>query len=84
MTVREKLESILISNGMFESQAKEVIDLSIPNLNNLIQGYHINFDSPSNDYPNIAYVIWFKEIKPIALKWIDENIPLAWFRPMFI
>lgn len=84
MTVREKLESMLISNGMFESQAKEVIDLSISKLNDLIQGYRINFDSPSSDYPDIAYVMWFKEIKPIALKWIDSNIPLAWFRPMFI
>jgi hypothetical protein len=28
MTVREKLESMLVANGMFENQAKEVVELS--------------------------------------------------------
>jgi hypothetical protein len=84
MTVREKLESMLVANGMFEKQAKEVIELSIPKLNELADDYTITFESPSNQYPDMIYKLWYVTIKPIALKWIDDNKPMAWFREMFV
>lgn len=84
MTVREKLESMLIANGMFENQAKEVIELSIPKLNELADHYTITFESQSNQYPDMIYNLWYITIKPIALKWIDDNKPMAWFREMFV
>jgi hypothetical protein len=84
MTVREKLESMLVANGMFENQAKEVIELSIPKLNELADDYTITFESPSNQYPDMIYNLWYMTIKPIALKWIDDNKPMAWFREMFV
>jgi hypothetical protein len=84
MTVREKLESMLVANGMFENQAKEVIELSIPKLNELADGYKITFESASNQYPDMIYNLWYMTIKPIALKWIDDNKPKAWFRKMFV
>ena len=83
-TVRGKLESMLIQYGMFESQAKEVIDLSIPKLNELVDEYKISFDRPQTEYPDTLYSILFLNIKPIALKWIDDNKPMAWYRDMFI
>lgn len=83
MTVRGKLEEMLVKNGMFESQAKEVIDLSIPVINELAGGYEVTFDAPAKDYPPVLYGWWFQTIKPIALKWIIENKPNAWFRAMF-
>ena len=84
MTVREKLESMLVANGMFENQAKEVIELSIPKLNELADDYIITFESPSNQYPDMIYNLCYITIKPIALKWIDDNKPMAWFREMFV
>lgn len=84
MNVRGKLEGMLVSNGMFENQAKEVIDLAIPKLNELVDDYTISFESPSSDYPDMVYNIWFMTIKPIALKWIDDNKPMAWFRELFV
>lgn len=84
MTVRTKLESMLVSNGMFENQAKEVIDLAIPKLNELANDYKITFESPDDHYPDVMYKLWFMTIKTIALKWIDENKPEAWFREMFV
>jgi hypothetical protein len=84
MTVREKLESMLVANGMFENQAKEVIELSIPKLNELADDYTITFESPSNQYPDMIYNLWYMTIKPITLKWIDDNKPMAWFRGMFV
>jgi hypothetical protein len=84
MTVREKLESMLVANGMFEKQAKEVIELSIQKLNELADDYKITFENPSNQYPDMIYNLWYITIKQIALKWIDDNKPMAWFREMFV
>jgi hypothetical protein len=84
MTVREKLELMLVEKGMFLTQAKEVIELSIPKLNELSGDYTITFDSPSNEYPNMLYSVWYLTIKPIALKWINDNIPQAWYKEMFV
>lgn len=83
-TTREKLESMLVQNGMFESQAKKVMDIAIPELQKLVDDYDITFDSPSDHYPTLISSVLFIAIKPIALKWIEENAPQAWFKPMFM
>lgn len=75
---------MLVSNGMFEEQAEQVMELAIPELNSVIDNYNITFNSPSNEYPDVVHNVIFLAIKPIALKWIDENKPHAWFRDMFI
>lgn len=84
MTVTEKIQGKLIENGMFDSQAKEVMLLVVPRLRKLVSGYGIDLDGQSSAYPDIIHTILFADIKPIALKWIDENIPMAWYRPMFV
>ena len=100
MNVKEHLTSLLIRSGLFESQAKEIIELAIPvldkeseEINGMaeIDGkpipenpYFITWDAPSSDYPDALYRVWFNLIKPIALKWIDQNKPQAWFREMFV
>ena len=84
MTTREKFESMLVKNGMFESQAKKVMDIAIPELKQMSPDYDITFDRPSEEYPSVIYNIIFIAIKPIALKWIEENAPQAWFKPMFM
>ena len=60
MTVSEKIISMLVSNGMFESQAKEVMKLAITKLKNSIEDYTITFNSPSDQYPNIVYSILYR------------------------
>lgn len=102
MTVEQKLINMLVSYGMFESQAKEVFNIAKPILdktaseingttydsecNNFlpVEPYIITWNSLSSKYPSVLYDIWFGEIKPVALKWIDDNKPMAWFRPMFV
>lgn len=83
MTTREKLEDMLINCGMFDSQAKEVIDISIPELDEVAGNYRITFDRPANEYPEPIFDILFLHIKPIALKWIKQNKPEAWFKGVF-
>ncbi len=98
MTTKNRLIGNLIDCGMHQSQAEQVIELAIPVLDKQaheINGFHgvtfepknpyqINWDAPSFHYPDGLYAVWFMSIKPIALKWIDENKPQAWFREMFV
>jgi hypothetical protein len=84
MTTKEKLVDILVNKGMFEKQAKEVIELAIPVLDKMADDYKITYDSDWTGYPSVLYSVWYVSIKPIALKWIDDNKPNAWFREMFI
>ena len=81
MTIREKLKSMMFENGMFPEQAEAVLmgmeaDESHDALTEVfgkeIEGYPVQF----------LAVAWLTT-RHAALDWIDENIPLAWYRPMF-
>jgi len=84
MTVKETLINMLIERGMFLSQANEVMELAVPQLNDLVEGYSISLDSRSDEYPYQMSKILFAAIRPIALKWIDDNKPQAWYRDVFV
>ncbi len=82
MTTREKFEKMLTNNGMFESQAKKVMDLAIPVVDGF-DNYKMTWERPANEYPDPLYAVIYMMIEPIALKWIEDNCPKAWFKPMF-
>ena len=82
-TIKEYLIKILISMGMFESQAIKVMEIAIPKIHKLTDHYRINFDDDSETYPRPIYNVLMLGIKPIALEWINENAPEAWYKPMF-
>lgn len=84
MTVREKLQSMLVIKGMSETQAKEVMVIAEPELNKLANDYKITFISPADEYPSVIYTILFMTIRRIALKWIEENMQVVWYKPMFL
>jgi hypothetical protein len=83
MNTREKFEEMLVNNGMFEHQAKEVMDIAIPIIDGTVKGYKFTWNRPYEEYPIQVYsVIWGTTVKEIALKWINENMPLAWYKPL--
>lgn len=84
-TVKQKLSKILVAHGMSDNQAEAVMIIAIPLLQQSAKeiGHSITLDAPAEDYPEIMYHLWFKQIKPVALQWIEENKPHAWFKPMF-
>ena len=84
MTVAEKLVDMLGQNGMATQHATQVFELAKPELNKVVDDYTITFNARSSDYPDVCYKLWFELMKPIALQWIDENLPQAWYRPIFI
>lgn len=81
MTFKNVMIQEMIDRGMFESQAQEIMDLYVNDPRNLIE-VHI-WDDYANDYPNTMKNVLWIGVKEFAFQWIKDNLPEAWFRPMF-
>lgn len=79
-TTHERLRSALVNCGMFPDHADAVIARAKADLED---GYIVTWDRSADEYPPQLFALWFYICKPHALAWIDENLPKAWFRPMF-
>ena len=80
INIETKIKNMLEENGMCGKSADAVMNKAkeaIPDMKN-------RWGDDINDYPNpLVAVIWVTT-KNIALEWIDENLPKAWYRPMFV
>lgn len=79
-TIREYFEEKLQSMGMFENQAKGVMDSVVSTQGSVMIG---RWSDDVNDYPPVMTNILWLEVEVAALDYIDTNCPQAWFRPMF-
>lgn len=81
MSIENTMTQRLVQCGMFESQAKQVIELAKkePSLSDMQGRWE---DSDSGYPPALIAVTWFA-VKQVALKWIDANLPQAWYRSQF-
>ena len=82
ITVRQKFESVLVERGMFPEQAKTVMNLAITEIDSSGIG-QITWNRPADEYPSSIYAVLMLTVEKVALEWIDANMPMAWFRPMF-
>ncbi len=83
MTTKERLKKMLTDKGMFDSQANAILREAIPKIESMTPNYRITWDRPASEYPDVVYNVMWRPLCEAALKWIDENMPEAWFRPMF-
>lgn len=87
MTTREKFESMIFNNGVFENQAKAMMDFAIPKIDAQMQEQKtqtLTWDRPCSEYPSAIYATVFMIfVRPLVVEWIDKNLPQAWYRPMF-
>jgi hypothetical protein len=83
MNFAEKMIELMVANGMFESQAKEVMQ-GIMKDHDFGGGSMVNrWDDNIDGYSDVmVHVIW-TSVKDEALEWIELNAPQAWFKPMF-
>jgi len=76
----------LTSRGMFDNQAKEVMDRVVEdskNKDSANNSMNSRWTDDIDGYPAPMKVVIYMGIEPIALEYIKEKIPEAWFRPMF-
>lgn len=82
MTVRYELIARLEKMGMFHAQAEAVIKLAEPKLNEVFKDNPIELDG-GGSFGSGVYNVLMSYVKPIALEWIEENKPRAWYKEMF-
>ena len=69
--------------GMWPEEATAIMDSAMPVVDD-IDDYKMHWNGPAEEYPDAMYAILYLTIRPIALKYIDDNIPEAFFREMFV
>jgi len=80
-TFKEAVIEELTSSGFFPDQAQEVFERLVANpAQASMQG---RWNDDYTGYPKSIYAIVLLAVKGIALEYIKEKMPKAWFRPMF-
>jgi hypothetical protein len=81
MTFRQKMMEMLEGNGLFDSQAKAVVD-SYTN-GPLGEDMKERMGDEIDGYPDSVLVATWMGVKQSALDWIEKNCPEHWARGMF-
>ena len=82
MTTRQKFETMLTELAVPETDAAKIMDIAIPVIDSTFDNYNITWDSPCEDYTDGLYsILFYSNVKPIALAWVEEHKPQAWFKP---
>lgn len=81
MTFEEKIKETLVSNGMFDHMADDVMGRI--KADEALKSMEMRWDDDVDEYPLQIFQIVLISAKVHALEYIDETIPKAWFRPKF-
>lgn len=80
-TIEQALATQLYNMGLFEEQAEAIIAKA--KAHETFKAMADHWNTPAASHPPAFMAVLLVSIKPIALAWIDENIPRHWARPMF-
>lgn len=81
MTIYEFFKGKLIERGFFANQAEGVLEAS--KQSQILDSMILRWDDEAEGYPaQLLTAVWV-EICAQAVIWIDANLPMAWFRPLF-
>jgi len=80
---------MIFQRGVFEEQAKAIMDYVIPKFDALAVdmkiSHKMDWNGRADRYPDVLYLTIFNlNLKPLVVEWIDANTPQAWYRSMFI
>ena len=70
--------------GVFDTQAEKIMERAKQLFAEDNPDYNVTWNRPASEYPDAFFGIGFLTVKRAAIEWIDENIPQAWFRAMFV
>jgi hypothetical protein len=78
VTIRRKLEGLLIESGVKPADAREIVEIyANDRYGEAVAG---RLDEDASGYPEMMFVICWSAVKKIAVEWIDQNKPGAWYR----
>jgi hypothetical protein len=79
MTVQVEMTNYLIGNGMSQNQAASVIVETKKEMSGTFNNWDSQIEAYSNELQNLIKL----SVKQTALKWLNKNKPMAWFKPIF-
>jgi len=81
MSVTQTMIDRLEQNGRFSERVREIMEKDKASKELASMADH--WEQPAQCYPKgMEAGIWLS-VKKIALEWIDEKLPQAFYRPMF-
>ena len=81
MTFEDKVKEMLVENGMFDNMADAVLEAVKTDEANEAMADRWQDDIES--YPSVMLAVLWVSTERHAVEWIDANLPMAWFRPLF-
>ena len=81
MTIEKRIKELLVNNGLSSNHADQVI--SAMKADDVNKAMLDRWDDDVDVYPQQIIVMAWVSARQHALEWIDANLPLAWFRPLF-
>lgn len=74
--------------GIFENTATQIMDYAIPLIDAEMEAENttkITWNRPADEYPTALYgVLFLTHINKQVLAWAENNMPMAWWKPMFM
>jgi hypothetical protein len=83
MTIKEKLIQMGMEHGLFENSAKTIMDSVIQEDINGQNLMYVRWDDDYACYPEMLINTLWITFKRHALKWLNENQPRHWAKPVF-
>jgi len=81
MTIEEALKDMLFQRGLSQADSAAIVDKAKTEPD--MQPMRGRWQEDSAEYPpDFMITIWFS-VKDVALAYIDEHCPGAWYRPLF-
>ncbi len=78
-TLEQFVLGYLDDRGMVEKTAHTILEL----VKGREEMSSVNWGGDKDGYPVVFHIALSLVINVVALKWIDDNLPLAWYRPLF-
>lgn len=83
MTLREKMEDILIQRGMFSKDATAIMDMVTEGFKWANPLWWSMLNKNLKNCPATCYKPIWNWVKMSAKDWLEENVPGAWYLPKF-
>ncbi len=80
MSIEDYFVDYLFNRGMFENQAKEVMEM-VKERNKEMAG---RWGDNIQYYPKTVLSLLTFSVNEVAVEWIDKNLPKAWNRDVFV
>ena len=82
MTIEEKIRQLLSEHGMWSTGLEETMKEAKEG--KLLESMSQRWGDQVSDYPQALLAVLWLNVRGIALDWVDENCPGAFYRSLLV